>query len=59
VIRPDGKLSCEYSKTLLAEKGAVNIKIPFAMNDILGKWRIEVSEVASSVSSVSEIKLEK
>jgi len=49
VIRPDGQLSNEYSRTLLAENGTAKINIPFAVNDPLGTWRIEVTEVASNI----------
>lgn len=57
VICPDGQLSNEYSRTLLAENGTAEISIPFAINDSLGSWRIEVTEVASNISSNCSVKL--
>ena len=57
VLCPDGKLSKEYSRTLLAENGAAEIRVPFAVNDPLGSWRIEVTDVASNISSACCVKL--
>jgi len=50
VFDPDGKFVDYYSGNIFAKNGTAIIKIPFALNDKEGKWRLVVTEVISGIS---------
>jgi len=47
VFQPDGTLNREYSKIVLARRGAAVMELEMAVNDQLGTWKIAVAEMAS------------
>jgi len=55
---PSGELSEAYTRTVLAERGAAEIAIPFALNDAPGVWQIRARDIASGVQSGVTVTLE-
>ncbi len=50
VIDPEGREVRCLSSNVVAEDGWCDIPVPFALNDLPGRWRLVVRDVASGVS---------
>ncbi|MFO8081488.1 MAG: hypothetical protein R6V07_14460, partial [Armatimonadota bacterium] len=48
----------EYSQNILCERGEGAATIPFAFNDATGSWRIELTDVATGVSTEHTLTLQ-
>ncbi|MGI5818052.1 MAG: beta-galactosidase [Armatimonadota bacterium] len=48
----------EYSQNIVCPRGAGSASIPFALNDPAGSWRIELTDVASGMSTERILTLE-
>jgi hypothetical protein len=46
VTGPDGKAIPHYGGNLIAAKGEASLRIPIAVNDPVGRWKIELRDVA-------------
>ena len=51
VLGPDGKERRHYGKVLSAERGTASARIPLALNDAVGTWRIIARDVASGAET--------
>lgn len=57
VVGPDGVTCAPYARTLLADGGEAEVRIPFALNDSPGKWRVTARDVATGVAATDTIRL--
>ena len=57
VAAPDGTPRRAYSKDVITSDGAGTFTIPFALNDPLGNYTVELTDVMSGVSTVSHVAL--
>ena len=57
VKRPDGTPAEVYSANVKAEGGRADIRLPFALNDPLGTWRVRVQDVATGTAAEAGIRL--
>jgi hypothetical protein len=57
VFDPSGNLVPYYSGNLLGQNGATEKTIPFAQNDVTGKWRLKVRDVLSGQEQTSSLEV--
>jgi len=57
VVGPDANEAAHYSKNILLRRGKGSFDLPFALNDVPGKWTVEVRDAATGVSGLSSILL--
>jgi len=57
VLNPDGNMNTAYSRQVLAREGQCEWRIPFAVNDILGRYALIAREETTGIESRSEITL--
>jgi hypothetical protein len=55
--RPDGRACEAYSANVEAKGGAAEVRIPFALNDPAGAWKVRVRDVATGVAAESRIEV--
>ena len=58
VRRPDGAESLEYRQIESVGDGRMEFTLPFALNDLPGKWRIQVRDAASGMTAEKNIILQ-
>ena len=57
VVGPDGVTRTPYARTLLADGGEIEFRIPFALNDPPGSWRVTARDVATNVAATHTIRI--
>jgi hypothetical protein len=55
VIDPDGHLIGHYSSNLTVHSGEASLRIPFAVSDAKGVWRIRVRDVVSGLTAETSV----
>jgi hypothetical protein len=55
VIEPDGHLIGHYSSNLTVHSGEASLRIPFAISDARGVWRIRVRDVVSGLTAETSV----
>ena len=58
VTGPDGEARSCYSAMLRGEGAERSWRIPFALNDLPGEWRVAVTDVISGESQTATIRLQ-
>jgi hypothetical protein len=58
VVRPDNRACAPYSANVEAKGGRAEVRIPFALNDPAGVWRVRLQDVATGVAAEALIKVE-
>jgi hypothetical protein len=58
VIDPDGVVAVDYSGNLPAPDGRATTRLPLAVNDKTGNWRIRVRDAASGLTAGAELRVE-
>jgi hypothetical protein len=56
VFDPAGKLARHYSGNVTVRNGRATFKIPFALNDAPGQWRIRARDVVSGLTAEQRIR---
>ena len=51
VTGPDGQVFPHYGGNLVAARGQASLSIPIAINDPVGRWQIELRDIASGQSA--------
>ncbi len=46
-----------YSRNVPAERGSAQVKVPLALSDPEGRWRIEVRDVATGLSTTAQVEV--
>jgi hypothetical protein len=54
---PTGQLSHAYTKNVLATRGIYTDRLPLAINEQLGKWKLIATDVASGLNTTVEINI--
>jgi hypothetical protein len=57
VIRPDGSVHREYSRTVLARQGRARFNLNFARNERVGEWILRIREVTVEISGETRFRV--
>ncbi|MBL8209665.1 MAG: beta-galactosidase [Bryobacterales bacterium] len=58
VMGPDGGLRGHYGSNVVARGGTAAVSIPFALNDAVGEWTIQVRDSLTGVTETHRVRLE-